>query len=1028
MPETSEFLYERELRLAVVMYGGVSLAIYMNGVSQELLHMVRATAADPADPGRARYTDKELTSSALVYRQLARLGVGGGDQGVRPEETQAPIRQRFVIDILSGTSAGGINAVFLAKALANSQSLDGLARLWQSEADIGLLINDAESRRQISDLPGNRKPKSLLNSQRMYRKLLDAFDEMDKSSPAAGKLVDDVDLFVTATDLGGLPIRLQLGGGEVAEERRYRKSFHLARVGNRNDFERVDNPFLAFIARCTSSFPVAFEPMQFATVTSLLKPIRRQLFPQAGAAGAPEPSGIPDRWKRHFDEYDSHGSGLTAPFVRPFADGGYLDNKPFSYAIDAIVERRGGDSGSVERKLVYIEPDPERLSPPRDEGAAEPPNAIDNALAVIRLRSYETIREELLRLRDRNRLVDKIRSVVAGVDSDFEALGNLARGALSKIIADRAVFGERALDQVVSVFGSAYGGYHRLKVGQLTDELSQIVATHSGISPASDEFRAIRLLVRGWRNARYTPNPAGPSVDSKGDKRQSEFSFLRAFDLSYRIRRASFVIAQINRLGVLTPKELAAELGKHPSICGGPIAVAITAEDPPELRRTFGELRREFAGVVRDLRSARETLLSPEPDAMLKVIADNANAVRRTASDIMAEPTERRRWEKVDDLVRVNVDLNNMLEKMQKEIGAQVEKASEPARKRCWDLLETDGRPQLLDQVQVPKSPEEVAKFIGRHYYTWYELYDSMLFPITYGSEVGEEIATVEPIRISPLTGRDDAGLSVPNPKLMPAGIAVGHFGAFLSPEWRAWDILIGRMNAAEKLIRMVLAGTPHDRPEVADKFIDRAHKAILEEECARKGSIVGQRLSAIQNVNTAEDRLAFLKEDGLQLADLSPAHVVGWMARAAKVMGRVFREASERRSFKRIATWLLYSGQLLTGLIEVLMPRQWWGLMLRLWIPRLLVFAAALIILGPLLSKDQVTGLGWTVIWLVVGFATLTFLLQSLIDEGRGSRVFRAITSLVALAIIALLVIGIAYSPDAARAFQVRVWAWLGL
>ena len=41
--------FGREIRLAVVMYGGVSLAIYINGVAQELLALVRATA-----PGGAR--------------------------------------------------------------------------------------------------------------------------------------------------------------------------------------------------------------------------------------------------------------------------------------------------------------------------------------------------------------------------------------------------------------------------------------------------------------------------------------------------------------------------------------------------------------------------------------------------------------------------------------------------------------------------------------------------------------------------------------------------------------------------------------------------------------------------------------------------------------------------------------------------------------------------------------------------------------------------------------------------------------
>jgi hypothetical protein len=37
---------EREVRFAVMMCGGVSLAIYINGVAQELLDMVRNSRID----------------------------------------------------------------------------------------------------------------------------------------------------------------------------------------------------------------------------------------------------------------------------------------------------------------------------------------------------------------------------------------------------------------------------------------------------------------------------------------------------------------------------------------------------------------------------------------------------------------------------------------------------------------------------------------------------------------------------------------------------------------------------------------------------------------------------------------------------------------------------------------------------------------------------------------------------------------------------------------------------------------------
>ena len=36
---------EKELRLALICYGGVSLAIYMHGVTREIWHLIRASRA-----------------------------------------------------------------------------------------------------------------------------------------------------------------------------------------------------------------------------------------------------------------------------------------------------------------------------------------------------------------------------------------------------------------------------------------------------------------------------------------------------------------------------------------------------------------------------------------------------------------------------------------------------------------------------------------------------------------------------------------------------------------------------------------------------------------------------------------------------------------------------------------------------------------------------------------------------------------------------------------------------------------------
>src|SRR5258708_31733150 len=174
---------DREIRFAVVMYGGVSLAIYINGVAQELLNLVRATAPKSDDPDEAELllSETELTGAGSVYRRLGRFLHGDRRKLADSEADDAtPVKTRFIVDVISGTSAGGINGVFLAKALTQNQTMDGLKRLWLTEGDLDKLLND---KRSISDLIGFKlkKPQeSLLNSQRMYRKLLDALDQMSK--------------------------------------------------------------------------------------------------------------------------------------------------------------------------------------------------------------------------------------------------------------------------------------------------------------------------------------------------------------------------------------------------------------------------------------------------------------------------------------------------------------------------------------------------------------------------------------------------------------------------------------------------------------------------------------------------------------------------------------------------------------------------------------------------------------------------------------------------------------------------------
>src|SRR5690606_29993160 len=133
---------EKELRLALVCFGGVSLAVYMHGVSKEILKLVRASrslhairdravrsaarAADHIPPG-----DPEYDTEAIYFELLRDIG--------------RHVELRVIVDVIAGASAGGINGVMLARALDHDLPVGHLRDMWLDSGDVSELL--AESRR-----------------------------------------------------------------------------------------------------------------------------------------------------------------------------------------------------------------------------------------------------------------------------------------------------------------------------------------------------------------------------------------------------------------------------------------------------------------------------------------------------------------------------------------------------------------------------------------------------------------------------------------------------------------------------------------------------------------------------------------------------------------------------------------------------------------------------------------------------------------------------------------------------------------
>jgi hypothetical protein len=122
---------EKELRLALVCYGGVSLVLYMHGVIKEILKLARASKAyhstvNPEHRQTRNFTslngpdERELDTEEVYLSLLQRIG--------------RKLDLRVIIDSVAGASAGGISGIILARALAHDLSIDHLREMWFEEA------------------------------------------------------------------------------------------------------------------------------------------------------------------------------------------------------------------------------------------------------------------------------------------------------------------------------------------------------------------------------------------------------------------------------------------------------------------------------------------------------------------------------------------------------------------------------------------------------------------------------------------------------------------------------------------------------------------------------------------------------------------------------------------------------------------------------------------------------------------------------------------------------------------------------
>jgi predicted acylesterase/phospholipase RssA len=323
-----------ELRFALVMNGGVSLAVWMGGVAHELDLLRRAASGAGSGTLRPQWYDDE------IFQKWASACAG----------------RRVVIDIIAGTSAGGINGTLLAAAIARGATLDpanadrATAGPWLREqwAALGALKSGSLIPRPVSKRTGSALDGEFFTEH--ARKLISQIRGDGPQTP--------VTLFLTATSAGPGLIRFTDArqAFTVADHRRLYRFRHdtnhwsyAAPKEPRTDRVRLDafsrsltndlesSEPLALAARGSASFPLAFAPVQ---ETDKLNREPPRIMP----AGESRPAWL--------------------------MDGGILNNSPFGPVLDEVAARP--IAGPAKRYVLYVVPSAGEPAPEAGEDAKQP--------------------------------------------------------------------------------------------------------------------------------------------------------------------------------------------------------------------------------------------------------------------------------------------------------------------------------------------------------------------------------------------------------------------------------------------------------------------------------------------------------------------------------------------------------------------------------------------------------------------------------------------------------------------------------
>lgn len=778
----------REMQLGLVVYGGVSLAIYTHGICQEFYNAVR---------GRGIYKlVKALTDADLV------------------------------VDVISGSSAGGINGILLAYAIANSNDREFVdfsqfAKIWRDSGEtIKLLkkpnlfkfplgVNANSEEQKGSDAQIEAMGMTLAHRQRLLAALIRGVEyKLPRSTTEWFSTTNELDLAIAGTDYLGKIDRTTEEHQSNPGVKDHRAIFRLKhRQGRKEPFNpyyrdptlpRTPNDtYQALIKLCqiTAGIPV-ISPLVEIDLQNRKNLVDRQLVTWGKLA------------KNYTVDFSTDRDDKLY-----FLDGGLLDNAPLTCLMQASAYRL--PNRSSQRKLFYVDPNPEHFND-GIQSMGKKKSRLEYIFQTVSssIPIQQSISNDLRTITEHNHKVRRYHTLIdlAEVAVDSQQLLASSDRTQSQIYLRGRLFDFR--DRNLPLLIQADLGSQNSQYSAILDKIDKILA--SKFSSSQDRNHYHKLLDRFESqvidiDVEYSIRQHFYLIDKIADILATNLQI----DLRQQLEHLS---QQLNcNIKLLEVIRASLELLLRDRAVNNYFHYLINQEsNDRRLRALVYELIFRLHRFLLD--GSRFPVFSPNDLAKSKLEPIPAQFWENLPK--LASKSDQYRWLSQTKISSIFAQFKQRIAELQQ--STDLHRLIWTDRQLEYDTKSNQTFPSILiqinlaAQVMIERSDNEYTDQLLKQWNT-FEVIDRELYPFEYLTSLNTK-EIIKPICISPDTAQLGIGTGKSTEQKL-GGNKLYNIGGFFKKSWRLNDLLWGRLDGLNRILESII--TPKSVTNFAN-FVQR--------------------------------------------------------------------------------------------------------------------------------------------------------------------------------------------------------------